>query len=107
MKKFFSGIICIVAPALTIQAQPVLFGLTNRGGIANSGVIISYQVAISNFSVVKSFESIEQFPKGSLVKASNGKFYGVTSSGGIGFGVIFSFDASTGIYAKLKDFDYT
>ena len=49
-------------------------------------------------------------PSGSLVQASNGKLYGMTSSGDAAnnyAGVIFSFDPSTSIYTKLIDFDGT
>ena len=44
---------------------------------------------------------------GSLIQASDGKLYGMTSHGGSnGYGVIFSFDPSTSTYTKLKDFDW-
>ena len=40
------------------------------------------------------------------MQASDGKLYGMTTDGGSnGHGVIFSFDPSTSIYTKLKDFD--
>lgn len=42
------------------------------------------------------------------MQASDGKLYGVTSGeGSKDFGVIFSFDLSSSIYTKLKDFDNT
>ena len=46
--------------------------------------------------------------QGSLMLASDGKLYGMTSEGGSGnVGVIFSFDPSASTYTKLKDFDNT
>jgi uncharacterized repeat protein (TIGR03803 family) len=45
-------------------------------------------------------------PQGSLMQASDGKLYGMTSYGGSSVaGDIFSFDPSTSTYTKLKDFD--
>jgi uncharacterized repeat protein (TIGR03803 family) len=41
-----------------------------------------------------------------MIQASDGKLYGMTYGGGnSGSGVIFSFDPSSSIYTKLKDFD--
>ncbi|HYV93069.1 MAG TPA: choice-of-anchor tandem repeat GloVer-containing protein, partial [Chitinophagales bacterium] len=43
---------------------------------------------------------------GSLMQATDGKLYGMTSLGGTNYkGVIFSFDLNTMIYTKLMDFD--
>jgi hypothetical protein len=45
-------------------------------------------------------------PVGSLVQASNGKFYGVTTSGGtFSKGLIYEWDAVTNVYVKKLDFD--
>ena len=45
-------------------------------------------------------------PYGSLMQASDGKLYGMTTNGGSStLGVIFSFDPSSSTYTKLKDYD--
>jgi uncharacterized repeat protein (TIGR03803 family) len=46
-------------------------------------------------------------PYGSLVRAANGKLYGLTfNDGKYGFGSIFSFDRSSSTFTKLLDFNY-
>ena len=46
------------------------------------------------------------YPNGNLLQGSDGKMYGMVSSGGSGgAGVIFSFDPLTGTFTNLKDFD--
>ena len=90
-----------------------LYGMTSRGGIKGYGVIFSYDPATSTYTKLKDFDDINgAAPNGSLMQASNGKFYGLTTRGGprggnnsSGFGVIFSFDPSSSTYTKLKDFD--
>jgi uncharacterized repeat protein (TIGR03803 family) len=44
-------------------------------------------------------------PRGSLMQASDGKLYGMTSEGGsTNQGVIFSFDPSSSTFTKLQDY---
>src|SRR5438477_486950 len=60
---------------------------------------------------LKDFDGIDGGqPFGSLMQASDGKLYGMTSNGGSnsfgdGGGVIFSFDPLSSTYTKLKDFN--
>ena len=90
-----------------------LYGMTSRGGIKGYGVIFSYDPATSTYTKLKDFDDINgAAPNGSLMQASNGKFYGLTTRGGprggnnsSGFGVIFSFDPLSSAYIKLKDID--
>jgi uncharacterized repeat protein (TIGR03803 family) len=93
-----------------------LYGMTQYGGnSANSpdvpgyGVIFSFDPATSIYTKLKDFDGLNGgIPTGSLIQASNGKLYGMTSDGGSsGNGVIFSFDPATSAYNKVKDFDYT
>jgi hypothetical protein len=83
--------------------------MTNRGGDNYWGTIFSYDPSTKVFSKVKDFDYANGgAPKGSLLKGSDGKLYGVTMEGGIyGNGVAFSFDPVTGIYTKIRDFDGT
>jgi uncharacterized repeat protein (TIGR03803 family) len=84
-----------------------LYGLTAQGGNENVGVIFSFDPSSSTYTKLKDFnEADEAYPEGDLVQASNGKLYGITTSGGSSDnGAIFSFDPSSSTYTKLKDFD--
>src|SRR5205085_6530515 len=77
------------------------------GGAHNSGVIFSFNPSNSAYTRIKDFDwSIGSNPNGNLMQASNGKLYGMTSTGGSGNeGVIFSLDPSNSAFTKLKDFD--
>ena len=69
----------------------------------------SFDPSSSTYTKLKEFDGTNgASPYGSLIQASDGKLYGMTSQGGSnGYGVIFSFDPSSSTYTKLKDFDYT
>ena len=87
-----------------------LYGMTSGGGNNNDfGVIFSFDPSSSTYTKLKDFDNANGAnPTGGLVQASDGKLYGMTIRGGSsGDGVIFSFDPSSSIYTKLKDFDYT
>src|SRR5687767_2843558 len=113
MKKISLFIILQIAVCtLSIQAQ-TLYGTTFYGGNKGGGTISKFIPATNNLIVAKSFESVASSPYfTNLIQATDGKIYGMTSSGGnnigyglIGYGAIFSFDPSTSTYTKLKDFD--
>ena len=63
----------------------------------------------STYTKLKDFDNTNGAnPYGSLMQASDGKLYGMTSYGGSGsYGVIFSYDPSSSTYTKLMDFDGT
>src|SRR5205085_12307932 len=87
----------------------------SQGGKGNAGVIFSFDPSSSTFTKVKDFTFKDGgAPNGSLVKASDGKLYGMAKEGGnitfersLGSGVIFSFDPSNSTYKVLKAFNYT
>ncbi len=89
-----------------------LYGMTSKGGVNssnNGGVIFSYDLTTNNYTVLHEFDSSGNndgiFPYGSLVLASNGKLYGMTSAGGnSGDGIIFSYDPVNDDYIKTQDF---
>lgn len=81
-----------------------IYGMTRSGGSHLAGVVFCYDPQTAVYSVKKNFDIINGAnPYGSLIQASNGKLYGMTSAGGShDLGVIFSLDLS-GVYTKLKD----
>jgi len=86
-----------------------LYGVTLLGGINDLGVIYSFDPSTSKYAKLADFDGKNGAnPYGSLIQAKDGKLYGMTSKGGKSdVGVIFSFDPSTLVYTKLKDFDKT
>jgi uncharacterized repeat protein (TIGR03803 family) len=84
-----------------------LYGLTFEGGAYNYGVIFSYDTASHTYLDLHDFDSIHgKRPLGGLVKAKNGKYYGLTYLGGINNnGTLFSFDPSTNDFALLYSFN--
>ncbi|MEJ7589073.1 MAG: choice-of-anchor tandem repeat GloVer-containing protein, partial [Ferruginibacter sp.] len=90
-----------------------LYGMTNRGGINQVGVIFNLDPSNSTYTKLKDFNEPEgAIPYGNLIQAVDGKLYGLTYGGatapaGCGCnpgGVIFSFDPASSTYTKLKDF---
>ena len=84
-----------------------LYGMTTFGGNNSVGIIFSFDPSSSTYTKLVDLDITNGAnPTGSLMQATNGKLYGLAAWGGSnGYGVIFSFDPSTSIYAKLKDFD--
>lgn len=83
------------------------YAMTNAGGTLGYGVIFSFDAVNSTYTVVHNFNNTHGAePAGSLIKASNGKLYGITTRGGTSnLGVLFSFDPLTNTYTVLKNFD--
>lgn len=85
-----------------------IYGLTNYGGTFNKGVLFEYD--LDNSFYTKKLDLIDKSngadPKGSLMLASNGYLYGLTSQGGLsGKGVLFEYDVIKHIYTKKFSFD--
>ena len=85
-----------------------LYGMTHAGGSNDVGVIFSLDPSGFNYTKLADFDDIDgSSPYGNLIKATDGKLYGLASQGGNGsFGVIFSFDVASSTYAKLKRFEH-
>jgi len=95
-------------PAELMQASNgKLYGITKNGGNNGKGVIFSFDPSSSIYKKLKDFDSANgAHPAGRLVQAKNGKLFGTTHNGGKNDkGAIFSFDTSTSVYKKLRDFD--
>jgi uncharacterized repeat protein (TIGR03803 family) len=85
-----------------------LYGMTSIGGTAGGGVVFQYNTASSLYTVVLNFGGAisGKTPYGSLMQASDGKFYGLTKQGGANnLGVLFQFDVATLTYVNEFDFD--
>jgi uncharacterized repeat protein (TIGR03803 family) len=87
-------------------ADGFFYGTTNQGGLWNSGVI--YKVdALGHFALLHSLSPFYpgegSEPKGGVIQASDGFFYGTTEHGGY-FGEIFRMDAA-GNFTVLHRFD--
>lgn len=84
-----------------------LYGMTFGGGRYAQGTIFSFNSSTATYTKLLDFDGENgSIPWGSLMLASDGKFYGMTFSGGVNkAGVIFSFDPVTATYLKLKDLD--
>jgi uncharacterized repeat protein (TIGR03803 family) len=83
-----------------------LYGMTNRGGVYDFGIIFSFDIIGNTFTKLVDFDGLNgKYPKeGNLVQHSNGKLFGMTYNGGSNdMGVIFKFDITSGTYTKLHD----
>jgi uncharacterized repeat protein (TIGR03803 family) len=99
-----------------------LYGLTMRGDAGydslhpnfENGVLFEFNPATEILTKKVDFNGFEKGsgPTESLVKANNGKLYGMTSNGGaledwskLGYGVLFEYDPIGDIYTKKMDFN--
>ncbi len=88
----------------------LLYGMTQYGGVHNNGIVFSYNIFTDAYTHVHNFGQSEYDgfgPYGSIMQASNGLIYGMTSEGGEGAsGVIFSYDYSTNTYRIVYNFGF-
>lgn len=105
--KYFSFCLLVIVISLNGYAQTQLFGVTSNGGQFNSGVIFKTDSSGNNYSIENDFFQIEgDNPAGSLIQASDGKLYGLTSWGvPNNNGVLFQYDPLINKYTKKFDFD--
>lgn len=89
-----------------VEKDGLLYGMAFGGGTMGYGVIFSFNLASGVQSVVHNFNGTEgAAPKSTLLKATNGLLYGMTSQGGMdNDGVIFSFNTANNDYTVLHDF---
>ncbi len=85
-----------------------LYGLTSGGGLYGAGVLFEYNPITNDFVKKIDFNvnSSGGGPKGSLLQASDGDLYGLTTYGGsYNSGIIFKYNLSTNILTNLFDFN--
>jgi uncharacterized repeat protein (TIGR03803 family) len=86
-----------------------LYGLTFSGGSAAKGMLFCYDITANSITDLVTFTGANGgWPKGSLLQASDGKLYGMTSIGGANnSGIVFSYDLITNLFSDLHDFNGT
>lgn len=92
-------------------ANGKLYGVVRGGGVHNYGTVYCFDRATSTYTKIHDFEGSYAAvgydgvqPVGNLLKATDGKLYGLTNGGGYnGHGTIFKIDPTTNTYTKLLD----
>lgn len=86
-----------------------LYGMTNRGGTNDKGVLFQYNPTTAIYTKKLDFDSVNgSYPYGSLLQASDGNIYGMTSQGGVNdMGVLFQYNQATSTLTKKFDFNTT
>lgn len=71
-----------------------LYGVTLQGGIQNRGVLFRYDFALDTLIALKHFENALGVinPRGGLIEASDGLFYGIASGGSGSSGILYAYD---------------
>ena len=76
------------------------YGTASAGGTFGFGLI--YKISSTgSFNVLYQFDGTSGTAPTSLLQSTNGKFYGVTTSGGSGSGVFYSFDTGLPAFISL------
>jgi len=82
-----------------------LYGVIPAGGTPANGIVFSMNVDGTAFTVLHNFEYNDgSLPSGSLIEASNGYLYGVTTYGGGGVGVIYRISKDGTDFSVLHQF---
>jgi uncharacterized repeat protein (TIGR03803 family) len=85
-----------------------LYGVTSNGGANSIGTLFQFDIVTNTHTIKYNFNSTitGSNPVSGLIQNSNGKIYGLTSSGGVNNqGVLFQYNPITNIYTKKIDFD--
>ncbi|NVO21084.1 MAG: T9SS type A sorting domain-containing protein [Bacteroidetes bacterium] len=85
-----------------------LYGMTRFGGLNGYGVIFKFDPQNNNFTNMLDFDMVTNggLPEGSLVQATDGKFYGLTKEGGLhSVGILFQFNSTNSAMIDKFDFD--
>lgn len=89
-------------------ANGKIYGLTEKGGLFDQGVLYEYDPITTLLSVVVEFDGTNKgyYPAGTLLEYEDNMLYGLAPAGGINNeGVMFVYNAETGVFTKLLDFD--
>lgn len=107
LKEFNDNDGLVPRGSLVQASNGLLYGMTYMGGSNSFGVIFSFDPETSEYKKLQDLNGENAaFPSGSLMQASDGKLYGMASSGGFG-GTIFSFDPVSNTLTPGKYFNGT
>lgn len=97
--------------ALVEVSNGKFYGLCRDGGLNGNGLgtLFEYDLATNTIAAKVNFTGTNgENPEGGLVKAPNGRLYGVTRRGGAySLGVLFEYNYTTNTYTKRVDFGIT
>lgn len=102
--------IVVVVCNIKCNSQVQLLGMTSVGGAFNSGVLFQYSTGVDTYTNTLDFSGAinGSHPRGSLMKASDGKLYGMTYDGGAnGLGTLFQYDLNNNLCTDKFEFDGT
>ncbi|MBS1743254.1 MAG: T9SS type A sorting domain-containing protein [Bacteroidetes bacterium] len=83
-----------------------LYGTTSLGGNYGDGVLFEYDYVTGTYSKKVDFDGQNGVnPDAAMIKATNGKLYGITTYGGPdGCGVLYEYDVTTGVLTTKINF---
>jgi uncharacterized repeat protein (TIGR03803 family) len=90
-----------------------LYGMTGYGGLDEYGNLFKYDPATDVYTDLIDFTGTNGaypgfYPYGSLLQALDSSLYGMTVNGGVnGYGNIFKYNPTTGVFTDLVDFSGT
>lgn len=90
------------------ESDELVYGTTTAGGTYGDGTLFQFNPKTNAYTKLIDFDGSAKGskPSGKLIKASNGKYYGLTSRGGkIDAGVLFEYDPATNLFNKKYDFE--
>lgn len=94
---------------LTEYSPGIFYGTTSKGGTYDKGTVFMYDMNNGVYSVIYNFGNIPaegETPRTKLLKAANGKLYGIAAEGGINNdGALFEIDIA-GNYAIKYSFSF-
>lgn len=85
-----------------------LYGVTYEGGLSNNGILFKFNPVTNIITKKVDFYGIDKghLPNGCLIKASNGKLYGLTHAGGLhDKGIMYEYDVTDNTFVKKIDFN--
>ena len=89
-----------------VNAQPKLWGTLPYGGNTESGVVYEIGLDGNDLNVIHDFPRFNgERPRGKLLYADNGKFYGIAEGGFGTFGsIIYEYDPQSDVFTIIHDF---